>query len=930
MRKALALAAFIGIALSSAARKKPLDHNAYDSWQSVASVALSDDGKVVSYSITPQQGDCELFFENLSDGRKISVPRGGDPSFTYDSGWAVFTIKAPYSATRAAKIKKKKPDQMPKDSLGYLNLKTFELEKIPDAGKFTLSQEGDFVLAYEIKKKETRSLVVVERGSGPDTLKNIDKYSLDRRGRKLVVVFKKDKKDSLSSDRVVLYSFPGLKQVAVLSEGSGFYGEPRFNDGSDKIAFLSSPDSCKTGSKRCGIVLYEEIMKGKGRNARKETGVRVIEPEGCPEGWCIAENSPVKFSRTSGRLFVGISETVPPDDTTLVDFETAKLDIWNYDQYLTPPIQKARKGQLKDRSCLSVIDLKNPSRLVPLTLSVDERIQLIDGGDGDWAVVSDRAPYQLDASWDENEFHDVYLVSLLDGSRKAVFTALNGSPSLSPGGKYICWYDSGDLDWHTYRLSDGKSVNLTSGVPGMFHDDEDDHPMPSPAFDRPVWIEGDKAVLITEKYDIFSFSPDGGKPVCLTEGAGSRDEQKYRITFLSRSGISPALAEVGVVRTLKNDDALCLTVFDRETKENGYALVNAGKAGILTSFTAQKSFQNAVKAFSADVIAYRKGDFNNPMDLYVTDDNWKSERKLSSINPQQKEYNWGNVRLVHWTAYDGTELDGILITPEDLDASAKYPMISYFYEKNSQNLYSHYSPSPSRSVINFPFYASRGYVVFIPDVKYVPGHPGESAYNCICSGVEAMCREFPFIDKDRLGIQGQSWGGYQTAYLVTRTDMFAAAGSGAPVGNMTSAYGGIRWGSGVVRAMQYEHGQSRIGKSLWDDGGLELYIENSPVFHVQNVTTPVLIMHNDADGAVPWYQGIEFFMALRRFHHPCWLLEYNDEEHNLSQRKNSKDLSIRLQQFFDHYLKGEPMPVWMKEGVPVSRKGQYFGFEAAE
>ena len=285
---------------------------------------------------------------------------------------------------------------------------------------------------------------------------------------------------------------------------------------------------------------------------------------------------------------------------------------------------------------------------------------------------------------------------------------------------------------------------------------------------------------------------------------------------------------------------------------------------------------------------------------------------------------------MHWKAYDGTPLDGILLTPENLDPAKKYPMIIYFYEKNSETLYNYVAPAPSRSTVNLTFYASRGYIVFVPDIVYKDGHPGESAYNCICSGAEAMCEQFPFIDKNKMAIQGQSWGGYQTAYLVTRTNMFAAAGAGAPVGNMTSAYGGIRWESGMVRAMQYEHGQSRIGKSLWDEGGLDLYIENSPVFHTQNVTTPVLIMHNDNDGAVPWYQGIEFFMALRRFGHPAWLLEYNNEAHNLAERRNAKDLSVRLQQFFDHYLKGDPMPAWMKTGVPTARKGEYFGFELTE
>ena len=207
---------------------------------------------------------------------------------------------------------------------------------------------------------------------------------------------------------------------------------------------------------------------------------------------------------------------------------------------------------------------------------------------------------------------------------------------------------------------------------------------------------------------------------------------------------------------------------------------------------------------------------------------------------------------------------------------------------------------------------------------YRPGTPGESAYNCIVSGAEALAQN-SWIDRENMAIQGQSWGGYQVAYLITRTNLFKAAEAGAPVSNMTSAYGGIRWESGMSRQFQYEQSQSRIGRDLWH--GIELYMENSPLFKLPEVQTPVLIMHNDNDGAVPWYQGIEMFMGLRRLGKPAWLLEYNNEAHNLKERRNCKDLSIRLQQFFDHYLKGAPAPAWMTRGVPTLRKGQYFGFE---
>lgn len=261
----------------------------------------------------------------------------------------------------------------------------------------------------------------------------------------------------------------------------------------------------------------------------------------------------------------------------------------------------------------------------------------------------------------------------------------------------------------------------------------------------------------------------------------------------------------------------------------------------------------------------------------------------------------------------------MLYKPDNFDPNKKYPVIVYFYERNSESLYRYFSPAPSRSIVNIPYFVSNGYIVFVPDVVYKVGHPGKSAYNCIVAGAKALAAN-KWVDSSHMAIQGQSWGGYQVAYLIAHTDMFAAGGAGAPVCNMTSAYGGIRWGTGISRQFQYEQTQSRIGKDLWS--GFDLYIENSPLFDYPKVKTPVLIMHNNADGAVPYYQGIEMFMALRRLGKPAWLLEYNREAHNLSNRKNAKDLSKRLSDFFDHYLKGAPLPDWMKPDTPYIINGQ--------
>ncbi|HEY0731696.1 MAG TPA: prolyl oligopeptidase family serine peptidase, partial [Chitinophagaceae bacterium] len=216
---------------------------------------------------------------------------------------------------------------------------------------------------------------------------------------------------------------------------------------------------------------------------------------------------------------------------------------------------------------------------------------------------------------------------------------------------------------------------------------------------------------------------------------------------------------------------------------------------------------------------------------------------------------------------------------------------------------------------------------FTPDISYTKGQPGKDAYNYIVSGAQALAKN-KWVDAKNIGIQGQSWGGYQVLALIVQTPMFKAAWAGAPVANMTSAYGGIRWESGLNRQFQYEKTQSRIGATLWERQ--DLYIKSSPLFQVPKIKTPLVIMHNDADGAVPWYQGIEMFTAMRRLNKPVWMLNYNGEAHNLVERKNRKDIQIRQQQYFDWLLKGEKPAKWITEGVPAVKKGKDWGLEIVD
>ncbi len=368
-------------------------------------------------------------------------------------------------------------------------------------------------------------------------------------------------------------------------------------------------------------------------------------------------------------------------------------------------------------------------------------------------------------------------------------------------------------------------------------------------------------------------------------------------------------------RAIPTDKPLLLSANDDKTESSGfYRVAYAASAAPEKVVMLDKSFGAIVKAKNADRVVFTQARFDEFPDLWVSDLTFRDIKKVSNANPQQAEYNWGKAELMQYINADGKTLRAILIKPENFDPSKKYPMMVYIYEELSEGLHSYRAPNPGTS-INITRYVSNGYLVLMPDIVYDTGYPGESAEKCVIPAVNTVVAQ-GFVDPKRIGIQGHSWGGYQITHLITQTNLFAAVQAGASVSNMISAYGGIRWGTGMSRAFQYEKTQSRIGAPPWD-APLQ-FIENSPIFWVEKVQTPFLMIHNDEDDAVPWYQGIEFFSAMRRLGKEAYLFNYNGEAHGLRQRDNQKHWTVHQDEFFDHFLLGKPKPEWMEKGVPVS------------
>lgn len=962
------------------AQKKAMDHDVYDSWQKVDAVQMTPAGDVLVYQIDPQEGDGELVVRKgmpvdrygrrtLSrKGRarrsavpaELRIPRGYAARLDPEGAYLYCRIKPQFAKTRREKIDRKKDDERTKDTLAVVDLLEMTVKKYARVTAFETGFDAMPLVAYKsawkaeadtVKKTSAgkkEGMIVLNPATGrADTVLRADKFVFDRAGRALAYSVKKDKKDSTTVNELRLLAVlpGGVQEVGTLSKGAEYYGTPVFSEDGVRIAWTESSDTNTTGNKRCALFLAERLLPVAAPAARRPQ--MHLDVRKCVEAgttvpgtatWTLNENSPLTFSKSGRRLFVGIAPVRPPKDTAIVDFETAQLDIWNWDAFLTPPQQKLRLERTKKKTYDAVIPLvpfpgdtgSESAAVIPLTTSFFESLRYIGGGDGDYAIALDDTKYMISRVWDDSNFQDVYKVDLRDGSRELLFEKLNGSVSVSPEGGYILWYSADDLNWHAYEIATKRQRNLTASLGVAFYDEENDRPSPAGPYAGASWVDGDRYVILADRYDLWRIDPASGEALNLTKGTGRADKVRFRFLDPVPTHFTASETRLGIRRTIDPGERIFMTSFNEEDKRNGIGTARTDKAAVPAYSLDTMSYTGIVKAPESSSIAFRKGNFRNPYDLYLTEDGFKTSRKLTAINPQRNDYRWGRAELFAWKAYDGTPLKGLVFIPDGIRPGEKLPVMIYFYEKYSESLYNFWTPAPSRSIVNIPFYCSRGYVVFVPDIVYEVGHPGRSAYNCICSGAEALCREYPFADRSRMAIQGQSWGGYQTAWLVTRTNMFAAAGAGAPVSNMTSAYGGIRWESGISRAGQYEHGQSRIGKSLWEEGGLDLYLENSPVFRADKVETPLLIMHNDNDGAVPWYQGIEYFSDLRRLGKPVWMLEYNNEAHNLKERRNCKDLSRRLQQFFDHYLLGAPLPAWMKTGVPADRKGEYTGFEPAE
>lgn len=924
-------------AFAAHAQKKPLDHTVYDSWQSVSSPYISKSGKFVLFQVVPQEGDNQLFLKTKENKELIQIPRGYNGKLTDTENHLLSLVKAPFAVIREAKIKKKKAEELPKDSLAIYNLTTSSLVKFAQVKSYKIADQNNnfvsFLFDKEInekseaktandatsakkssdkKKKTVATLALYDLNSGDSVqFSSVDQYEWNKNGSKIVFSKKTDSKDSLSKESGVYLYEIATKKLKKISNGKGNYKNFKFDESGNQLAYLGDLSNEKALLKNYNLYYYSNGIDTAQYLATKTSN-------GIPKNWAVSGDGDIRFSKNGEKLFFGIAPIPRVKDTTLVDFEHAKVDVWNWQDDYLQPMQLVNLKKDLARNFLAVTYPKFNRNIIPLTDQTFNSTALTPDGNEEYILARTDFGKRIASQWEGSTRDDIYLVSTKTGNKELILSNFSGNAILSPDAKYIVYFDQDKGTWNSYQVSSKKKTVLNDGIPASFADEENDMPTSAQGYGMAAWSPDFKGIYVNSRYDIWYFNLDGSSKSILTNGYGAASQTTFRYLPLKRE------EDREQATTLDYKKGGFLTSFDNKTKESGFYQFKGQHSDPKSLLVEAKAFKNISSSADQQTILYSKEDYMNSPNIYTNTIKFKDELQLSNINPQQANYNWGTAELVHWTTPEGNQAEGILYKPENFDPAKKYPIIAYFYEKLSDGLYTYQPPAPTPSRLNIPYFVSNEYLVFAPNISYKTGHPGQSAEEYINSGMRYLAQN-AWVDSTKMGIQGQSWGGYQVAHLITRTNMYAAAWTGAPVVNMTSAYGGIRWQTGMSRQFQYEHTQSRIGKTLWE--APELYIENSPLFHLDKVKTPVVIMANDNDGAVPWYQGIEMFTALRRLNKPVWMLNYNGDEHNLILRQNRKDIQIREQQFFDHFLKGAPAPAWMKKGVPATEKGIDWGFE---
>lgn len=889
--------------MAGEAEKKVLTLDDYPLWKHIEEATISNRGDWITFGYRPNGGDVTLYIKNLENGKIYDVEVGSDPAISSDSRWAAYRINS--SKEETEKLRKERKAVTTKVEL--LNLSSGDKVTFAGASSFDFSSDSGF---FAVKKDKTEKdaehdgtdLVLRNLKTGMDlNIGNVGSFRFNYGGTMLAYTVDADKKAGNGVYVLALES----GAIRPLDSGEADYSQLAWDDngrepleGYEKghaLAVLRGNVPEKSVQMENQLLVFLDL----GTDKLLEIEYDPAGDEDFPEGMVLSEKGELTWSEDNSRIFCGIKEQEQKQEKS--DDPLANVDVWHWKDERLQSAQKVQADRDRRFTYRSVF-LLGPEQLICLT---DEAMQTIEiPRTGKWAVGRDDKKYRLDVNRSMNTA-DYYRVDLDSGDRHALVAMLPGRTQLSPDGKYFLYFK--DSHFWANNMENGSTTNISESAPVSFVDKEMDTPTDERPWGIAGWTKDRKGVIVYHKYDIWELKLDGSEAANLTRGAGDEKEIRFRYERLDPEE-----------RYVATSVPLLLSAYGEWTKKAGYFHLNPDGSMEELVYDDVMFSRRITKAKETDKILYTRETFRDFPDYYVSDSRFQDTVKMTDANPQQKDYAWGSRMLIDYENGRGVKLQATLTLPAGYKEGKKYPMLVYIYETLSERHHDYSMPTYDDRP-HMSLYASDGYLVLMPDIVYTLGTPGSNALDCVGAAVQKVI-DLGYADPDRIGLQGHSWGGYESSFILTQTDMFACVVTGAPLTNMPSMYNILYKRTGDTNQGQIETGQGRFGRDVYPMKDLELYVSQSPMHHATKITTPFMILHGTEDGSVDWNQGLEFYVAAKRLGKEVILLSYPGEPHHLRKEENQKDFQLRMKQYFDHYLKGTPAPDWMVNGIPFLEK----------
>jgi dipeptidyl aminopeptidase/acylaminoacyl peptidase len=952
---AAAIIAFAPLGAQNAP-KKPLQLQDILSFRAIGITSLSSNGQWYSYRLAPLQGDSEVVIKSTSGTSEWKFPvgeaGGGAATFSADATWAGITI-APKRTEAQANTRARRPNQ---NSVTLVNLANGEKTTVAKIRRFAFAGEaGGWVAMHRYgatpatgggaapaagaappagraggpggeAPRDTSprgtDLILRDLKTGTElTIGNVSEFNFNKSGRYLAMVI--DAAEQIGNGIQIRDMQTGT--ITQLESNPLFYERMAWTEDGDAIIAFKGKDDRAYRERLFSIVGYTGFN---GPGAPKRVVYEPSEDKTFPAEHSISTNRAPQWTESRDAFIFGIAKLtkVPPpagrtggagaagaagatgptgstgstDDTTT---ERPNLVIWHYKDARLQSQQQVQESLDRARNEAAIYWIGD-KKLLKLA---DEEVPTVNltARTGKWAIGSSNSAYERQGNLDGQRYTDIYAVDTKTGQRKVVKKKLRWGSGASPDGSKYLYYENSHF--HIFDAETGTARNVTMGLPTSFVDIEDDHNIENPPTSPMGWTSDNAHVLISDGWDIWKVPAAAGKPAVNLTVNGKKDKIRYRnrvVTDPQERGADMSKRQV-------------FNVFAEMTKKSGYGVLEPGATGLKMLIFEDAQIGALQKAEKADVWLYRKETPTQAPQVFVTDASLANGRKIVDTAAEAAPYLWASgVQLLtfqnaHPDPKKRQTLQASLYLPANYEPGKQYPTIVYIYEllTAGHNGFGR----PGTNGFSRQAYTSNGYAVLQPDIRYYVNDPGMSAAWALVPAVQAAIKT-GVVDPKKVGLHGHSWGGYQTSFTITQTNIFAAAVAGAPLTNMISMYSIIYKNSGGTNGAIFESSQGRFTTGPW--ANWEAYSRNSPVFHAAKVTTPLIILHNDQDGAVDFTQGIEYYNTLRRLDKPVILLEYPGENHGLARPANQQDYTERMKEFFDHYLKGAKAPDWLEYGVP--------------